>query len=129
MKTNAVDYEKMERMRAFWIIDKAEREGLNVTDTLVHHMVSATLIKELTGREVDRSRKTKSDPRAKLHEWVVLNIGKEITANELAEAFKFSLATAHKMLRDNIDYFTKVKRGIYVVRDGKAEREAAKRDK
>jgi len=129
VKATAADYEKMERTRAFWVIDKAEREGLNVSDTLVHHMVSATLIKELTGKEVNRSRKTKSDPRAKLHEWAILNIGREVTATELAETFEFSLATAHKMIRENIDYFTKVKRGLYAVRDGKAEREAAKRDK
>ena len=125
MKATEADYDKMERTRAFWVIDKAEREGLNVIETLVHHMVSATLIKELTGKEVDRSRKTKVDPRAKLHEWAILNIGQEVTAMELAETFEFSLATAHKVIRENIDYFTKIKRGLYSVRNGKAESDAA----
>lgn len=129
MTAGRYNYEQIERDRALWIIDKAEREGGDIVETLVSHMVSSKLIEELTGKTINRSRKTKEDPLTKLHEWVVANIGREITANKLAETFDFSLATAHKMIRDNIDYFTKVKRGLYAVRNGKAEREAAKREK
>jgi hypothetical protein len=120
-------YARLERMRALAVIEKAQREETNVVDSLVMHMVPLSLILELTGEEPDRSSKrSRNNSGAKLHAWAVENIGREVKKIDVADGLSVSESTAYKVIRDNIDYFSPIKRGLYLVRDGKAERKAAK---
>jgi len=119
-------FERSERGRALAIISKAEREGLNVVETLVNHFVSKTLIEELTGKEVLVDRKAqRRDINKELPEWARVNATLELTVPEIQSMMKVSNSVALKLVK-NTDYFSKVKRGLYLVKDGLAEREAAK---
>jgi len=121
--------EAQERYRALAVIDKATRERLNVVDALVSHMVGKTLIEELTGEVVVHEKRVREDKTQQLKEWVDKNLGKEFGTNELVKSLDASYDTVLKSIKDNPDYFVKVRRGLYLVRDGAAEREAAKKDK
>jgi len=114
---------ELERAKA--VIEKAEREGIDVVDALSTHMVGKTLIIQLTGMEPNLERKTRKNKDRALTEWVSTHIGTETTVLALATDLGVSSATANKLVK-NVDYFIKVKRGIYSVRDGAAEREAVK---
>jgi len=48
-----------------------------------------------------------------------------LTVPEIQSMMKVSNSVALKLVK-NTDYFSKVKRGLYLVKDGLAEREAAK---
>jgi hypothetical protein len=111
--------------RAKWVIEKAEREGLDIVDALVTHMVSKTLIVKLTGIEPNLERKARKNKDKVLSEWVSTHIGTEVTVPQLASDLGVSAATANKLVK-NVDYFTRSRRGFYSVRDGVAEREAVK---
>lgn len=120
--------EEQELMRAKFIIQKAIRDNEDVVDTLVQYFVSKSIIKQLTGQEPDFTRKTKAGKGRALSEWVSANVGKQFTTAELAESMGVSSSVALKATK-NLDYFVRVKRGLYLVRDGISEREEAKAEK
>jgi len=121
--------EQQELIRARHIIEKAERDGSNVVDTLKSHMVSNTLIEELTGEAVVLARREqKRDMDKELQDWCRINASLELTTAEIQSMLKVTDSLALKLVK-NTDYFVKVKRGLYMVRDGLAEREAVKTGK
>ena len=119
--------EAQERLRAHYIIEKAERDKLNVLDTLVTHMVSRFLIEELTGEVVVHERRVREDKSAQLHQWVRRNESKKFGTSKLVQELGVSYDTVLKIVRENPMFFTKVGRGQYEIRDGIAEREEAKK--
>lgn len=119
--------EAQERLRAQFVIEKAERNGYNVIESLVTHMVSRTLIEELTGHEVVHERRVREDKSAQLHQWVRRNEGKKFGTSKLVQELGVSYDTVLKIIRENPMFFTRVGRGQYEVRDGIAEREEAKK--
>ena len=121
--------EKQEHLRAQWIIDKAQRNGESVVNALVSHMVGKTLIEELTGIVPELEKRVRVDRSKNLREWVLKNLDKEIGTADIARSLDCSYDTAIKSIKENPFYFIKVRRGIYAIRDGEAEREAAKKDK
>ena len=117
-----------ERYRALAIIEKAEREGTNVVETLVSHMVSRSLILELTGEEPAWSKKANRVSREEvIREWVLVNEGSEMTTQQIADGLGMSSSSANKVVKEFLDYFVKVRRGVYLVRDGKTERQVSKK--
>ena len=121
--------EKQEHLRAQWIIDKAQRNGESVVNALVSHMVGKTLIEELTGIVPELEKRVRVDRSKNLREWVLKNLDKEIGTADIARSLDCSYDTAIKSIKENPFYFVKVRRGIYAIRDGVAEREEAKKDK
>lgn len=118
--------ERQERLRAQWIIEKSQRDQINVVDNLKVHMVSNALIEELTGEKVVIGRKEqRRDVEKELQDWCRINASLELTTAEIQSMLKVSSSIALKLVK-NTDYFVKVRRGVYQVRDGMAEREAAK---
>ena len=63
------------------------------------------------------------DKAKSFFEWCKEHVGEQITAQQLADAHEFSPATAAARIRDNVTVFIKVKRGLYEIRDPKAERQ------
>jgi len=122
-------YEKQERLRAEYIIDKAKRSGENIVAALVSHMVGKNLIEELTGVLPEHEKKIRQDKSGELREWVLKNVGKVFGTTEISKALDCSYDTAIKCIKENPFYFVKVSRGKYEIHDGIAEREAAKKDK
>lgn len=123
------NFDRSERLRAEWIIDKAKRAGENVVSALVTHMVAKTLIEELTGETPELEKRVRVDKSTQLREWALKNLGKEFGTTEIAKSLDCSYDTAIKSIKENPDYFVKVRRGYYGIRDGLAERESAKKDK
>jgi len=121
--------EQQERLRAKWIIEKATRSGENVVATLVSHMVGKNLIEELTGVMPELEKRVKVDRSKNLREWVLKYLDKEMGTADIARSLDCSYDTAIKSIKENPFYFVKVRRGIYAIRDGVAEREEAKKDK
>ena len=129
MDFNAVaENDRRERDRALAVIAKAQRDNLNVVETMVNHFISKTLIEELTGTEVVFEKQGRRDISEELSEWAEQNEDAEVTVAELQELLEISNSVALKIVK-NPDYFLKIRRGVYSVRNGKAEREAAKLDK
>lgn len=123
------EVDPQELLRAQFIVAKAQRDGLNVVETLTSHMVSKTLIEELTGEFLTWSRREKQDKTRELKEWVQKNLSKELGTKEIADSLDCSYETAIKTIRENPFYFVKVRRGYYKIKDGEAEREEAKKSK
>lgn len=124
MNTKASDYQ--ERLRAQWIIEKSQRDQINAVENLKIHMVSNTLIEELTGETVVISKKgQRRDVEKEMADWCRINADLELTTAEIQGMLKVSTSVTLKLVK-NTDFFVKVRRGIYRVRDGLAEREAVK---
>lgn len=117
--------EAQERLRAKFIIEKAQTNKWDVVATLVTHMVSRTLIEELTGETVKMERR--EPKKDTLRDWVIKNVGKSFSTGELISELEVSYDTVLKTVKENPMFFTKVGRGRYEVRDGIAEREEAKK--
>ena len=122
------NFERQEHLRAEWVIEKARRTGEDVVNTLVTHMVNRALIEELTGKVPQLEKRVKEDKSKNLREWVLKNLNKEIGTADIAKSLDCSYDTAIKSIKENPFYFIKVRRGIYSIRDGVAEREEAKKD-
>jgi len=125
-------YEKQERLRAQYVIEKAQTNNWNVIETLVTHMVSKKLIEELTGEVVLTERKTpvRENKEQKLREWARDNKDRVISPWEFSKEYEISYDTALKIIKENTPmYFVLIKKGSYTVRDGATEREEAKKAK
>jgi hypothetical protein len=68
-------YEKLEHDRALAIIAKAERDNLNVVETLVSHMVSSKLIEQVTGKVPSWERAVRTDRISQIRAWAADKIG------------------------------------------------------
>lgn len=71
-------------------------------------------------------KQKRSDKYLKAQEWLDANPGATVTTAEFAEISELSYTTVLKFIENNPQYFRKVKRGAYQIRDPKAEREAEK---
>ena len=123
------EIDPQELLRAQFVIAKATRDNLNVVEVLTSHMVSKTLIEELTGESPIWSRKEKQDKAKELKEWVQNNLSKELATKEIATSLDCSYETAIKTIKENPFYFVGTRRDYYEIRDGEAEREQAKKGK
>jgi len=120
-------YKYQERQRALYVIEKA---GVNnPVDYLVGHQVSKTLIEELTGTLPVFEKKVRENKDAKLREWVLAHLGEATSPWEISKSLGISYDTALNVVKNNPDYFVKIKKGSYTIRDGQAEREEAKASK
>jgi hypothetical protein len=120
---------KLERERAGYVIEKAQSHGTPVMETMLGHQVSKTLIAELIGEIPTTEKRVREDKDAKLREWVLAHLGEETSPWQLSKGLEVSYDTALSIVKNNVDYFVKVKKGIYTIRDGRAEREEAKSTK
>ena len=62
-----------------------------------------------------------------VYQWLDENSGVEVTTQDLCTVTEMSYPTTLKFIENNPQYFSKIKRGVYKVRDPKAEREAEKK--
>lgn len=114
-----------ERLRAEYVIQAHSRKGLNtsVVQSLREHGIYDWLIKEMTGQIPEHERRQKRVDKYKaIFDWCDANPGKITNAQEIASVGNFSVSTATTLLGDRLDYFTKVKRGEYLVRNPAVER-------
>jgi hypothetical protein len=71
-------------------------------------------------------KKTKTRKKNHIFEFLKENAGSEITVKDLCDKCSISQPTAYKFVNDNIGWFKKVKRGLYLIVDADEERKKAK---
>ena len=123
-------HHQQETYRAQAIIAKARKNGDNVGESLREHMVSQTIVLELTGEVseyVPKGKRKSTGDRIK--EWAKANVAGVYSLPEIAEKVGISYASVCKFVRENREYFHKHNRGLYIVRDVEAERRAEKEAK
>lgn len=113
-----------ERMRARHIaVICTERSLGPLPRVLRDYGVLDSIIKELAGEVPEIERKSKrSDKNKAIFDWCDQNPGKETTVYEVAEIGGVSYSKANQLIKDRIDYFKKIKKGLYVIRNPRAER-------
>lgn len=106
----------------------AERSLGPLPRVLRDYGVSDAVIADVAGEvpEVERKQK-RVDKYKTIFDWCCENTGKETTVYEIAEVGGISYSTANNLVKDRIDYFKKVKKGLYVIRNPQAERAEEKK--
>lgn len=91
--------------------------------TLRDYGVSTSIIEEMTGVvPVIEHRVKRADKYKVLLSWCDSNPGKLTNAKEISEVGEMSISTATTFIKDRPDYFKRVKRGEYIIRNPAAER-------
>jgi len=102
-------------------------EGKVTRQILSQYMFSESIIAlvnpDFSGFEPKQKR---ADKYVAAYQWLDANPGIEVTTAGFAEVAEVAYPTALKFIENNPQYFRKVKRGLYQVRDPKSEREADK---
>ena len=116
-----------EMFRAKAIIDKANMYGEDIAKSLRDHMVSQAIIRQLVGESYEYApKKKRGNSEAAVIDWARSRVGESTNPAEIAEATGLSYATTNKIVGLRSDWFNKVKKGHYIVRDPEAERVADK---
>ena len=126
MEEDLNEWRELERVKA--IIEKAQRTKEDVTSALVSHMVSKSLIEKITGELPVLEKRTRNDKSDNIREWALTKLGKEFGTTEISKSLDCSYDKALQVIKDNPDYFTRSRRGYYVIHDGVAEREEARQE-
>jgi len=112
-----------ELLRAKFVIEKAEREGDDVHDSLRNHFVAQSIAEELTGESSEYIPKKKAPKAAEvLLQWAKDHVGATTCPADIATDTGLSYATANKFVGERRDWFHKIKKGEYIVRDADLER-------
>lgn len=69
---------------------------------------------------------TRKDQYEIILDWCKRNVFEEVTVDSLAELSGLSAPTVRKFIGDRLDVFRKLRRGVWEVRDAKADRAADK---
>lgn len=92
---------------------------------LSQYMFAPATIEKLNPEilEEDLGKQTRADKHKNIYEWLDANAGDTITTQEFADIAELSYPTTLKFIETNPQYFRKLKRGHYEIRNPKAERE------
>jgi hypothetical protein len=88
--------------------------------------VTESVAKEIIG-DIDLTvtrRQKRSDKYQSIIDWCETHAMEQVTPENVAEVGNVSYSTAIKFIKDRVDLFRRVKRGVYEVRDFRAERAA-----
>lgn len=119
-----------ERLRAAYCLisnpDQAPRQTLKyyAVDLKVwdHFLGDADEVK-------DERRMSRAEKQQKVLDWAADNVGAEVTLEKLMEVGDVAYTMAKKIVENRPDVFWKKKRGLFTIRDPKADREAEKASK
>lgn len=73
--------------------------------------------------EEDMTKQTRAGKHKVIYDWLDANSGASVTTQDFADIAELSYPTALKFIETNPQYFRKVKRGQYEIRNPQAERE------
>lgn len=116
-----------ERLRAAHCI--ATNPDVPIRQTLRHYAVDQRVWPHflddaeefVEGRKLSRAEK-----QSLALDWASNNVGKQVTLDEIIKECDVSYSMAKKLTEDRLDVFRKVKRGLFEIRDPRADREADK---
>lgn len=119
--------------KARWAAAAAEYGGIHNVPSEVSESLGEQLRQAwvnfyaiLSGSTPDGSEKPRRDKTKKMAQFCAENIGKRITALELAAAVESSNGTAYQFISDHRSLFRGLGHGAYEILDPNAERAAAK---
>lgn len=114
-----------ERLRAAYCIDinpdlpvSQIFKIYSIDSRVWHHFVDDTAEMKIE-RRMSRAEKVAATMR-----WAEANVGSQVTLEQLMETSGIAYSMAKKITEDRPDVFRKIKRGVFEVRDPKADREA-----
>lgn len=101
--------------------ENRDRVGL-----LRHYSIPASVIETLTGDTVApvERRKRISEKYRDIERWCAEHTLEQVTPEQIAEIGDISTGTATTFMKERVHLFRKVKRGLYEIRDPKADRAA-----
>lgn len=113
-----------ETLRAYHVIEA--NPDANPASVLRQYGVATAIIERILGETPDdhQPRKRRADKYQAIIDWCHEHALEQTSAEALAEIGDVSYQTALKFINDRVDLFRKIKRGVYEVRDVKAERAA-----
>jgi hypothetical protein len=116
-----VAHQLSERMRAEYVI---EIHGKADPQVLRGYSIPVTIIEELCGEAPTiETKRTYKQRKQTVEAWCTEHAGTTATPQVIAEVGGFSEATARTFIGERPDLFSRLKRGHYLVRDPKAERQ------
>ena len=75
--------------------------------------------------EIFAKRQKRTDKYQSIIDWTQEHLFEQVTANTIMEVGEISYPTALKFIGDRPDLFRKIKRGLYELRDPRADRKAS----
>lgn len=101
----------------------------SVKELVSYYSIDQRVAAEIFGvDQVEPEKKVKrSDKYDAIFSWCRENIFAQVSPQQVAELGEISYPTALKLVNDRPDIFRKIKRGLFEVRDPKADREAEKK--
>lgn len=119
---------KQELDRANAIIEVAERDGKDVATTLREYGVATSIVDQLGYEAAPVARKAKrTSMQDRLEQWAKDHIGQTTNGGkQISEDLGISYPTANNFVQSRRDIFSKIKKGVYMIKDAEAERLAAK---
>lgn len=123
-----------EMERAMHVLHVWNREGASgnpvrmlraygVGESLIIELIARWCDMEVTEENLDVKTEKRADKYNSFIEWTKDKIGEQYTTDALVEVAGFSYITVLKFLSESL-HFRKVKKGLWEIRDPKAEREA-----
>ena len=91
----------------------------SVLKDVIHDLKSTGATVELPDRERESNRKQKYN---QVVSWCKENAGKEVKVKDVADLVEWSYPTANNFVQDRLDLFTRVSRGVYILRNPDQER-------
>ena len=118
-----------ETLRASYIL--ASNKDANPATILRHYGIPTTVIATILGDTDDcnapQRKQKRADKYQTIIDWCYDHALEQVSVNQIAEVGQVTYPTALKFINDRVDLFRKVKRGVYEVRDAKAERAEKKK--
>jgi len=123
--SDLLDSQELHRAQA--IIEKASRLGEDVGKALRDHMVPQSISRGILGTHYEYTPKKKRlSSEDVVLAWAKAHVGESTNPASIAEATGLSYSVTNKVVGGRRDWFLRIKKGHYVVKDADAEREAEK---
>lgn len=101
----------------------------SVKELVSYYSIDQRVAAEIFGVDqvVPDKKVRRSEKYGAVYTWCQENVLAQVSPNQIAEIGEISYPTALKLINDRPDIFRKIKRGLFEVRDPKADREAEKK--
>jgi hypothetical protein len=116
-----------EKLRAAYSVHA--NPGVPIAQVLKQYAIDHRVWSYFTNEKSDEKsykRLSRAEKLDSVLKWASCNIGKQVTLQTLIEESDIAYSMAKKITEDRPDVFRKVKRGIFEIRDPKADRDADK---
>lgn len=121
------EFEASEKLRAAYCIHA--NPGVPAAQVMKQYAVDQRVWHYFVDGEVEQKqykRMSRTEKIESVIKWAAASVGKQITLQSMIDETDIAYSMAKKITEDRPDVFRKVKRGLFEIRDPKADREADK---